>query len=146
MAAFSVGDAVQTPQGKGVVRELRNGGRLLVQIQARMVVVAAVDAAPTAPSRRIAASPAPAAAATPSRAGHAPAEVDLHGLRVDEALLRIDEALDAALRAGHAELRFIHGRSGGRLRGALHARLRGISAVRGLRIDPHNAGVTIVAL
>ncbi len=42
MAAFSVGDAVQTPQGKGVVREVRNGGRLLVQIQARMVVPVSV--------------------------------------------------------------------------------------------------------
>ncbi|MCC6989451.1 MAG: Smr/MutS family protein, partial [Acidobacteria bacterium] len=75
-----------------------------------------------------------------------PAEVDLHGLRVDEALHRIDDALDAALRAGHAELRFIHGRSGGRLRGALHERLRRISAVRGVRLDPRNAGVTIVSL
>lgn len=147
MAAFSVGDAVQTPQGKGVVREVRNGGRLLVQIQARLVVVAAADAAPAALSRR-----APAAPSSPSAApgapvrGQAPVEVDLHGLRVDEALVRIDAALDAALRAGHAELRFIHGRSGGRLRGALHERLRGITAVRGARLDPHNAGVTIVML
>lgn len=146
MAAFSVGDPVQTKQGKGVVREVRNGGRLLVQIQARMVVVAAIDAAPTAPSRRAPEAPASHSAATSPPAGHTPAEVDLHGLRVDEALSRIDAALDAALRAGHAELRFIHGRSGGRLRGALHERLRGISAVRGLRVDPRNAGVTIVAL
>lgn len=146
MAAFSVGDAVQTPHGKGVVREVRNGGRLLVQIQARMLVVAAQDAAPAAASRRL---PAPVAAPAPGRVparGHAPAEVDLHGLRVDDALVRIDDALDAALRAGLAELRFIHGRSGGRLRGALHERLRRISAVRGVRLDPRNAGVTIVAL
>ena len=74
----------------------------------------------------------------------APNEVDLHGLRVDEALARIDTALDAAFLAGHPELRFIHGRSGGRLRGALHARLRAIGAVRGLRLDPRNPGVTIV--
>lgn len=146
MAAFSVGDAVQTPQGKGVVREVRNGGRLLVHIQARMVVVPAQDAAPATASRRVPApSMPPAVTAAPAR-GHAPAEVDLHGLRVDEALLRIDDALDAALLAGHAQLRFIHGRSGGRLRGALHERLRGIAAVRGVRLDPGNAGVTIVAL
>ena len=131
------------------MREVRNGGRLLVQIQARMVVVAGQDATPATASRRAPASsvlPAASAAPTAPVRGHAPAEVDLHGLRVDEALLRIDDALDAALRAGHAELRFIHGRSGGRLRGALHERLRGISAVRGVRLDPHNAGVTIVAL
>jgi DNA mismatch repair protein MutS2 len=147
MAAFSVGDAVQTPQGKGVVREVRNGGRLLVQIQARMVVVAASDAARATGSRgRLAPSAPPAATATGPGRDHAPAEVDLHGLRVDEALLRIDDALDAALLAGHAELRFIHGRSGGRLRNALHERLGRISAVRGVRLDPRNAGVTIVAL
>lgn len=146
MAAFSVGDTVQTKQGKGVVREVRNGGRLLVQIQARMVVVAAADAAPVTLPRRRAASTPVQEAVMPRGSTGAPAEVDLHGLRVDEALHRIDAALDAALRAGHAELRFIHGRSGGRLRGALHERLRGISAVRGVRLDPRNAGVTIVSL
>jgi dsDNA-specific endonuclease/ATPase MutS2 len=145
MAAFSVGDTVQTPHGKGVVREVRNGGRLLVQIQARMVVMAAPDAAPTVLPRRVPAK-APRQVDPAPATRHAAAEVDLHGLRVDEALLRIDAALDAALRAGHAELRFIHGRSGGRLRGALHERLRAISSVRGLRLDPRNAGVTVVAL
>lgn len=138
-----VGDAVQTPHGKGVVREVRNNGRLLVQIQARLVVVAVRDAAPAPAIRR----PAPAAsaeAALPGVSAGRVVEVDLHGLRVDEAVLRIDEALDAALRAGHAGVRFIHGRSGGRLRSALHERLRAVSAVRGVRLDPANPGVTIV--
>jgi DNA mismatch repair protein MutS2 len=142
---FTAGDAVQTPQGKGVVREVRNNGRLLVQIQARMVVVAATVVTPTAASR----IPVREASAGDPPAGaprHAAVEVDLHGLRVDEALARIDAALDAALLAGHAELRFIHGRSGGRLRAALHQRLRGISAVHGIRLDPRNAGVTIASL
>jgi DNA mismatch repair protein MutS2 len=71
--------------------------------------------------------------------------VDLHGMRVDEALSRIDDALDAALLAGLSELRFVHGRSGGRIRGALHKRLRAISTVRSFRLDPRNPGVTIVA-
>jgi dsDNA-specific endonuclease/ATPase MutS2 len=43
-------------------------------------------------------------------------------------------------------VRFIHGRSGGRLRGALHGRLRQIAAVREFRLDPRNPGVTIVSL
>jgi DNA mismatch repair protein MutS2 len=141
----AVGDPVQTPMGKGVVREVRNNGRLLVQIQSRLVVMPARDVtATTAPRRH-----APAASSTAGpvvSAREAPVEVDLHGLTVDEALARIDDALDAALRAGHAQLRFIHGKSGGRLRGALHQRLRGISAVRGMRPDPQNAGVTIVLL
>jgi len=142
---FTAGDSVQTPHGKGVVREVRNNGCLLVQIQARMLVVAARDVRTATLSRRP--PSAPAASAGPAVGSrHAPSEVDLHGLHVDEALRRIDEALDAALLAGHPELRFIHGRSGGRLRGALHQRLRGISSVRGLRLDPRNPGVTIVSL
>jgi dsDNA-specific endonuclease/ATPase MutS2 len=141
---FAPGDLVQTPHGKGEVREVRNNRRLLVQVQERAMVVAERDvtvvAAPRRPPSQRAAPELPEAPAG------APHEVDLHGLRVDESLARIDAALDAALRAGHAELRFIHGRSGGRLRGALHARLRQIAAVRGFRVDPRNPGVTIASL
>lgn len=145
-ARFAAGDAVQTPFGKGVVREVRNQGRLLVQIQQRTLVVdeavvTQITGRPRGPT------PPPSGVARAVEPRHqAPSEVDLHGLRVDEALARIAAALDAALLAGHAELRFIHGRSGGRLRGALHERLRAISAVRGLRLDPRNPGVTIVSL
>jgi hypothetical protein len=37
---FAPGDPVQTPHGKGVVREVRNNRRLLVQVQERAMVVA----------------------------------------------------------------------------------------------------------
>jgi DNA mismatch repair protein MutS2 len=73
-------------------------------------------------------------------------EVDLHGLTVEEALSRLDEVLNDAILEGVAELRIIHGRSGGRIRGAVHMRLREISAVVSFRLDPKNAGVTIVCL
>lgn len=144
-ARFAPGDAVQTPFGKGVVHAVRNNGQLLVLIQQRTLVVEAATATAVTSRQRLAPPPTVASRSIgPQR--HAPSEVDLHGLRVDEALVRIDAALDAAFLAGHAELRFIHGRSGGRLRGALHERLRAISAVRGLRLDPRNPGVTIVSL
>jgi DNA mismatch repair protein MutS2 len=73
-------------------------------------------------------------------------EVDLHGLTVEEALGRAEHALNDALLADVAELRLIHGRSGGRIRAALHRRLRQIPSVRGFQLDPRNAGVTIVRL
>ncbi len=160
-ARFAAGDLVQTPFGKGMVSAVRNGGRLLVQIQQRALVVDARQAsllagAATAAPARATSSPRAASggnAALPlararhgARARPVPGDVDLHGLTVVDALASIDAALDAALVAGLAELRFIHGRSGGKLRGALHQRLRAISAVRGLRLDPRNPGVTIVAL
>jgi dsDNA-specific endonuclease/ATPase MutS2 len=40
----------------------------------------------------------------------------------------------------------VHGRSGGRLRAALHRQLREVPAVRAFRLDPANAGVTIVEI
>ncbi len=141
-ARFTSGDPVQTPYGKGVVREVRNHGQLLVQIQQRTLVVAAAGVALLGVSRRPAAAP-PADA--PPVSGGARRQVDLHGLTVDEALPSIDAALDAALGAGDAGIVFIHGRSGGRLRLALHGRLRAISAVRSFRLDPRNPGATIVS-
>ena len=141
---FAPGDLVQTPHGKGEVREVRNNRHLLVQVQERAIVVAERDLTAATPPRRPA---PPRAGAKVSQAPlHAPPEVDLHGLHVDESLTRVDAALDAAFRAGHVEVRFIHGRSGGRLRSALHARLRQVAAVRGYRLDPRNPGVTIASL
>lgn len=141
---WSAGDPVQTPYGKGVVREVRNGGRLLVQIQARTLLVVAADATPLragAATRLAPVTATPVEASTHARLR----EVDLHGLRVDEALSRIDEALDHALRSGASGIVFVHGRSGGRLKGALHARLGVIAAVKAFRLDSRNPGATIVS-
>ena len=73
-------------------------------------------------------------------------EVDLHGLTVDAALDCVERALNAALLADLPELRLVHGKSGGRIRGALHQQLRAMPSVRGFRLDPRNEGVTIVVL
>jgi len=73
-------------------------------------------------------------------------DLDLHGLIVADALERVVSAVNAAILAGHGRLRVIHGRSGGRLRGALHRQLHGLPSVRAFRLDPANDGVTIVEL
>jgi dsDNA-specific endonuclease/ATPase MutS2 len=73
-------------------------------------------------------------------------EIDLHGLTVEEALVRVELALNDALLADLSEVRFIHGRSGGRIRAALHRRLRDTPSVRGFRLDSRNEGVTLVNL
>lgn len=151
---FAVGDEVQTPLGKGVVRELRNNGRLVVEVRGRAAVVRESDISRLEPaSRKRRRSGAPVHvindAAEPARlrtAARVPSDVDLHGLTVEEALARAEEMLNSALLANAAEMRFIHGRSGGRIRGALHKWLRGVSAVRSFGVDPGNEGVTIVTL
>ena len=72
--------------------------------------------------------------------------VDLHGLTTEGALETMNAAINEALLADVGQLRLIHGRSGGRLRLAVHTRLRELDVVRSFRLDPHNAGVTIVNL
>jgi len=149
---FAIGDAVQTALGKGVVRAVRNNGRVLVEIAGRPVVISEAEISPLKAGKSKISSPAsrsdaPPAPRPPRRSsGRDEATVDLHGLTVDEALDRAERALNEALLADLSELRFIHGRSGGRIRAALHQRLRQIPSVRGFALDPRNAGVTIVRL
>ena len=150
MATIVHGDTVRTPLGKGVVQEVRHGGRLLVLIGSRSVVVDARDASISDPPSGSKRRPAPAIDPPPphddrDRPGAA-SDLDLHGLIVAEALERVVSAVDAAILAGHGRLRVIHGRSGGRLRGALHRQLRALPSVRAFRLDPANDGVTIVEL
>lgn len=148
---FSPGDTVRTRFGTGVVREARNNGRLLIDVRGRAMVIAESGiSAPVANSKpsqaRRAALRNGSEPARPTREARSVlVEVDLHGLTVDEALDRAQLALNDALLADVGELRLIHGRSGGRIRAALHRRLGEIPNVR-FRLDPRNDGVTIVSL
>lgn len=146
---FAPGDSVHVALfGKGVVREARNGGRYLVEVKGNAMVVAERQLTPATPARRQAAAAAPVwtpSAGDDGRASRgAAATIDLHGRTVAEAESDVDAFLNDALMAGHAEVRIIHGISGGRVKAAVHARLRRVSAVRAFRVDPSNAGVTIV--
>jgi len=149
-AKVTPGETVQTPFGKGVVQEVRNNGRVLVQVRGRGMLIEQHDIAPAGkPRRRRKDGPDDTVATTvyPTRqAQRVPVEVDLHGLTVDQALQRAEEAISDALIADLPELRLIHGRSGGRIKAALHPRLRALSCVRAVRLDPGNDGVTIVTL
>jgi dsDNA-specific endonuclease/ATPase MutS2 len=143
--AFGNGDAVQTPLGKGVVREVRNGARLLIEVHGQAVVMEAATVRALFPARRHRQARQEPQAPAPD-SGRLVIEVDLHGLTVADALTRTDDALDDALRRNADGVRLIHGRSGGRIRSAVHARLRAIPSVRAFRIDPRNEGVTVVTL
>jgi DNA mismatch repair protein MutS2 len=150
MATLVPGDTVRTPLGKGVVQEVRRRGRLLVLIGNRAVVIDARDASPgTAPrpSKGRSARGGDSAPPDDDRERHrAVAEIDLHGLIVADAVERVVSAIDAAILGGYGRLRVIHGRSGGRVRAAVHRHLRDLPSVRAFRLDPANDGVTIVEL
>jgi DNA mismatch repair protein MutS2 len=147
---FGVGDQVQTPFGKGVVVEARHGGRLLVDIDGRKVVLETSAARPLEPRGTSSRKTRPARAPVEHDGGEAagrrpaPAEVDLHGLFVADALARVERAINDALLDGRLQLRIIHGRSGGRIKAAVHRQLDGLPPVRAFRLDPGNDGVTIV--
>jgi DNA mismatch repair protein MutS2 len=148
---FTVGDAVQTHFGKGIVREIRNSNRLMVDVRGSALVLAASEVSSLEPPRKRSNVSLPTHDGSdrtrPKPESRAiAAEVDLHGLTVEEALDRLEQALSDAMLADVSELRLIHGRSGGRIRAALQRRLREIPSVRKFRLDPRNEGVTIVSL
>jgi len=75
--------------------------------------------------------------------------LDLHGLRAEEAVARVDKFLDLALRHDLAQVRIRHGRGTGALRRAVHEFLREHRSVRSFALaDEQNGGpgVTIVEL
>jgi DNA mismatch repair protein MutS2 len=117
---FSPGDRVHfAGLGTGIVRDARGLNRYAVEIKGRVVIAHAMP--------------------------RAAVQLDLHGKTAAEAAELVEAFVDDALRAGHAELRIIHGRSGGRVKAAVHQYLKRLAAVRSFSLDPRNAGVTIVS-
>jgi len=143
---FVPGDDVHIAAlGKGIVREVRNGGRYLVELKGRSIVATEAQLSAVISRRRSGAGDADASQTKTPRS-HAPTSLDLHGKTVDEAVAALDGFLNDALLAHHAEVCVIHGRSGGRLKAAVHARLKELPVVRAFRVERANAGVTIVLL
>jgi DNA mismatch repair protein MutS2 len=151
MRTFVAGDRVHVATfGTAVVLEARNGGRYLIELKGRSMVVAGSQLEP-APERRAAKRPPPAkqrpletTATNPAAA--ATRSLDLHGKTVLEALDALDSFLNDALLDGCDDVRVIHGRSGGKVKAAVHGRLAELPSVRAFRVDPTNPGVTVVRL
>ncbi|HXD47206.1 MAG TPA: endonuclease MutS2 [Gemmatimonadaceae bacterium] len=80
---------------------------------------------------------------------HVPTEIDLRGLRPDEAEAAVLQTLDAAIRADLKILRIIHGKGTGALRDRVGEMLRKDTRVRAFRLGAWNeggAGVTVAEL
>jgi DNA mismatch repair protein MutS2 len=80
---------------------------------------------------------------------HVPTEIDLRGMRPDEAESAVLQALDAAVRADLRSLRIIHGKGTGALRDRVGEMLRKDTRVRDFRLGAWNeggAGVTVAEL
>jgi dsDNA-specific endonuclease/ATPase MutS2 len=148
---FKPGDPVHVAAlGKGIVREVRNGGRYVVEIKGRSIIVAGDQLTPFEPARRRRTGKPISAVLSEGDSepggGRTNRSLDLHGKSVDEAIEAVDSFLNVAILDGDAEVRIIHGRSGGRLKTAVHARLTAVPSIRAFRVDPRNPGVTVVTL
>ena len=67
-------------------------------------------------------------------------ELDLRGLRVDDAQIKLDDFLDHAVRDGLSKLRVIHGRGTGALRNVVREHLRHHRTVRNFGPEPRERG------
>lgn len=148
MATFEVGDRVHAASlGTGTVKAVRNAGRYLIELKGRSMVVDGSQLEPAERRRSAKSWPAIEHSASPDDPAAAPVRsLDLHGLTALEAIESLDAFLSEALIAGCAEVRVIHGRSGGTLKAAVHARLKQLTAVRSFRLDRGNPGITLVSL
>lgn len=80
---------------------------------------------------------------------HVPSEIDVRGMRPDEAEAAVLQALDGAVRADLRMLRIIHGKGTGALRERVGEMLRKDTRVREFRLGAWNeggAGVTVAEL
>ena len=74
-------------------------------------------------------------------------EIDVRGMRADEALMKVDEYIDSALLLGTDQVRIIHGKGHGILRDVIRTHLKGHSSVE-RTVDEHiemgGSGITLV--
>ena len=160
LAGLEAGDRVRirSTGAKGMVTEMREG-RVLVEVGSLKFEVAVeelemveVGGGKTTPRAESAGVPSGSGARerrggwTGPDLGSARLEIDLRGLRVDEMELELTRALDQAVLEGLSQLRIIHGKGTGALRGRVAEMLQDDGRVRGFRMGAPGeggAGVTV---
>jgi DNA mismatch repair protein MutS2 len=136
---------IRTTGAEGIVIELRDGRAIVETGGVRLqTTVAALEPLGEAPPSR---ERPPSRGDWSSPDTDVSPEVDLRGLRADEALGRLVPALDAAHQADLRSFRIIHGKGTGALRELVTEQLRGdrrIKAFRAGGIGEGGTGVTVV--
>jgi DNA mismatch repair protein MutS2 len=73
-------------------------------------------------------------------------ELNLMGMRVEEALRELDRFIDRAMVHGTSKIRIVHGIGTGRLMNAIRDHLSQIQDIKKIESDATNSGVTVVEL
>ncbi len=73
-------------------------------------------------------------------------EINVRGMRVEEALVEVDRFVDRAIVHGTSRLRILHGIGTGRLMTAIRSHLSAAGYVKDVIKDENNSGITIVEL
>jgi DNA mismatch repair protein MutS2 len=132
----------------GRVEEIRGDGRLAVRAgTVRMVVLRSNVLEVLSEDQTDSRSDGRRDARTVDREGSASLEIDLRGMRADEAESTTIAALDAAVVADQPFLRIIHGRGTGAVRERVHQVVKADRRVARFALAPANqggAGVTVV--
>jgi DNA mismatch repair protein MutS2 len=95
---------------------------------------------PTSAERRAAAPERLAPVAVASPRGDVPYQLDLRGLRRDEALERLEKYLEDASLIGMTEARIVHGKGTGAIRQAVREALRRSQFVSRFQAEPDASG------
>lgn len=76
-------------------------------------------------------------------------EIDIRGMRAEEALMKVDEYIDQAILLGSDQVRIIHGKGHGILRDVIRTHLKGHPSVSNMadeHIEMGGSGITLVTL
>jgi DNA mismatch repair protein MutS2 len=147
--ALQVGSTVRLSTGaSGEVTQLRSDGKAVVTVGTMRLVVAANTLTPLA-KQEIRARARHASVVVDETPRSAAYEVDLRGMRADEAIIVVTGALDAAVLAEHPHLAIIHGMGTGVLRDTVRELLAADKRVASFEFAPRHQGgigVTIAVL
>lgn len=143
---LAVGAAVRLTTGStGEVIELRSDGRAVVVVGTMRLVVLAKTLVVLQRGTK-AAAPRPERSAPDEPVREAASEIDLRGLRADEAEAMVQSAIDGATLADQPQLRIIHGMGTGVLRDVVQRLLKADRRVASFDFAPRQQGGTGVTI
>ena len=149
--AFQVGDRVTIRKSRraGTITEMRADGRLRVSLGSLSILCSTRDleAAPPPPDHAVS-KPQGFVSHVPEKNSQRRFErpLDLHGLRVREAIDTLAHHLDQAIRSGIERFEVIHGIGQGAVMDAVHDYLRTCPSIQNFRPSASNPGSTWVYL